>query len=117
MDESMNFWNWFKINCKDLHSEKYPNDAFNELDERVYSMGLYWEVGPGVKKENLLTISVSGRKERLHNAKSLLAKAPMLDDWEFDILKKPKANWDTLEIPNHNIKVSACKLDVCVAEV
>jgi hypothetical protein len=107
MDESKNFWNWFTINCNALHSDRYPNDTFNELDERLYSMGLYWEVGPGVKKENLLTISVSGRKERLHEAKSLLADAPMLDDWEFDMLKKPKTNWDKLEIPSDNIKVSA----------
>jgi hypothetical protein len=107
MDDSMNFWNWFKINCKHLHSDKYPNDTFNELDERLYAMGLYWEVGPGVKKENLLTISVSGRKERLETGRSLLANAPILDDWEFDMLKKPKTNWDKLEIPSDNIKISA----------
>ncbi|HEY9049630.1 MAG TPA: hypothetical protein VIN08_27220 [Ohtaekwangia sp.] len=107
MVDTVNFWNWFKINCRHLHSNKYPNDTFKELDKRVYSMGLYWEVGPGVKKENLLTISVSGRRELLDKARSLLANAPILDDWEFDLLKKPKKNWDKLEIPGDNIKISA----------
>ena len=107
MVDSINFWNWFKINCKHLNSDKYPNDTFRELDERVYAMALYWEVGPGVKKENLLTISVSGRKELLDKARSLLANAPILDDWEFDLLKKPKTNWDKLEIPSDNIRISA----------
>jgi hypothetical protein len=102
-----NFWNWFKANLNDLHSDKYPNDSFTELDKRVYDMGLYWEVGPGIQKENLLTISVGGRRERLDKARSLVANGPMLDDWEFDVLKKPKTNWDKLEVPDDNIKISA----------
>jgi hypothetical protein len=50
---------------------------------------------------------VSGRRELLDKARSLFANAPILDDWEFDILKKPKTNWDKLEIPGDNIKISA----------
>jgi hypothetical protein len=106
-DDINNFWNWFKTNSRDLHSDKYPNDSFRELDKRVYDMGLYWEVGPGIEKENLLIISVSGRRELLDKARSLFANAPILDNWEFDILKKPKTNWDKLEIPNDNINISA----------
>jgi hypothetical protein len=102
-----NFWNWFKANGYNLQSDKYPNDSFRELDKRVYDMGLYWEAGPGVQKGNLLTISVSGRRELLDKAKDLVASAPVIDDWEFDVLKKPKTNWDKLEIPNDNIKISA----------
>lgn len=106
-DDINDFWNWFKGNSSELHSDKYPNDSFRELDKRLYDMGLYWEVGPGVQKENLLTISVSGRRERLDKARSLVVNAPILDNWEFDILKKPKTNWDKLEIPSDNIKISA----------
>jgi hypothetical protein len=102
-----NFWRWFKTNSDSLQSDKYPNDLFTELDKRLYDIGLYWEAGPGVKKENLLTISVSGRRELLDKAKELVANAPVIDDWEFDVLKKPKTNWDILEIPNDNIKISA----------
>ena len=91
-DDIHNFWNWFKVNSRDLHSDKYPNEFIKELDKRVYDMGLYWEVGPGIQKENLLIISVSGRKELLDRARRLLNNAPTLYDWEFDILKKPKAN-------------------------
>lgn len=106
-DDIKQFWSWFKSNSNELQSDKYPNDTFKELDQRVYNMGLYWEVGPGVKKENLLTISTSGRRELLDRARNLLDNAPVLDDWEFDLLKKPKTNWDKLEIPSDNIKISA----------
>lgn len=106
-DGNEQFWNWFKSNSNELQSDKYPNDTFKELDKRVYNMGLYWEVGPGVKKENLLTISISGRRDLFDRAKNLLDNAPILDDWEFDLLKKAKTNWDKLEIPSDNIQISA----------
>jgi hypothetical protein len=106
-DDIKRFWNWFKVKSSELQSDKYPNDTFTELDERVYNMGLYWEVGPGVKKENLLTISVSGRRDLLDRAKSLLDNAPILDDWEFSLLKKSKTNWNKLEIPSDDIKILA----------
>ena len=101
------FWNWFKANCNELHSDKYPNNVFTELDRRIVDFGLYWEVGPGISKDNLLTISTSGRRELFDRANSFVNHAPILDDWEFGILKKPKANWNILEIPDDNIKISA----------
>ena len=85
------FWNWFKLNSDELQSDKYPNGTFKELDQRVYDMALHWEIGPGAKKANLLTISVSGRRELLDRARQLLDNAPILDDWEFDLLKKIKS--------------------------
>ena len=106
-DDIKEFWNWFKLNSNELRSDKYPNDTFKELDKRVYNMGLYWEVGPGITKDNLLTISTSGRRELLDKAKSVLDNAPVIDDWEFDLLKKTKTNWDKLEIPSDNIRISA----------
>ena len=106
-DDIKQFWSWFKVNSNELQSDKYPNDTFKELDQRIYNMGLYWEVGPGDKKENLLTISTSGRRELLDTARKFLDIAPILDDWEFDLFKKPKTNWDKLEIPSDNIKISA----------
>ncbi len=101
------FWNWFRVNCNELHSDKYPNDLFEELDKRVASFGLWWEVGPGTTKENSLIISVSGRRELIERAKNFVAYTPTLDYWEFTILKKPKTNWYVLELPNDNIKLSA----------
>jgi hypothetical protein len=102
-----NFWTWFKANSNEVQSEKYPNKSFRELDKKICEMGLFWEVGPGIQKGNLLTISVSGCRELLDSAKNLVEKAPVLDDWEFGVLKKPKANWDKLEIPDDNIAISA----------
>lgn len=101
------FWNWFNTNCNDLHSDKYPNSVFSELDRRILDFGLWWEVGPGISKENLLTISIGGRRELLDDAKGFINAAPKLNDWEFSILKKPKANWEMLELPDDQIKISA----------
>jgi hypothetical protein len=75
------FWNWFKANCSELHSDKYPNNVFTELDRRISDFRLWWEVGPGINKENLLTISIGGRREILDNAIGFLSKAPALNDW------------------------------------
>src|SRR5687768_11261135 len=101
------FWNWFKTNCINLHSDKYPSNVFDELDRRIADFGLSWEIGPGISEGNLLTISINGRRELLDSAKAFITKAPSLNEWEFDILKRPKENWIILEIPDENIEISA----------
>jgi hypothetical protein len=101
------FWNWFKENCDKLHSNMYPNDTFIELDRRIVDFGLCWEVGPGISKKNLLIISTNGRRELLESARNFIFNAPLLENWEIEILKKPKTNWHKLEIPKDNIEISA----------
>lgn len=102
-----NFWNWFKETADDLQSEKYPNDKLSELDERVLSFGLRWEVGPGKAKSNSLTISPGGDPEKIELAKEFIQSSPTLDSWEFYSFKQPKLNWDKLELPKYEINITA----------
>lgn len=107
MVEIVDFWSWFKINRNLLTSDKYPSGKFNELNNIINGLGLYWEVGPGVNKENMLIISVDGEKKLIDKAKNFLSYAPILDEWEIELFKKPKINWDILEIHKDSIKISA----------
>lgn len=102
-----NFWTWFKANSNDLQSEKYPNNKLDDLDKKVVSFGLRWEVGPGKTKENSFTISPNGDPEKIDLATEFVRLAPILDKWEFYNFKQPKLNWDKLELPKYNIEITA----------
>ncbi len=106
-DDIKDFWNWFNTNADDLQPEKYPNDTFEELDRKVSGFGLRWEVGPGKEKSNSLTISPGGDTLKIGFAKEFVRSSPTLDSWEFYSFKQPKADWDTLELPKYDIKISA----------
>ena len=106
-DDMGKFWNWFKANADDLQSQKYPNAKLDELDRRVISFGLRWEVGPGKEKANSLTISPGGNPEKMELAKEFIRVSPIIDAWEFYSFKQPKENWDKLELPNDDIQISA----------
>ena len=101
------FWNWFKVNCNELHADKYPNNKLAELDRKVTQFGLRWEVGPGIDKENSFTISPNGDKGLINTIKEFISNAPIIASWEFYNFKQPKANWQILELPHSNIKITA----------
>ncbi len=107
IDDIKTFWNWFKTNSTDLQSEKYPNDTLSDLDKKVLSFGLRWEVGPGKTKENSLTISPNGDPEQIELATEFIRHSPTLDSWEFYNFKQPKLNWNKLELPKYNINITA----------
>jgi hypothetical protein len=107
IDDINNFWNWFKANSDDLQSQKYPNDTLEQLDRKIVDLGLRWEVGPGKEKTNSLTISPGGDTEKIELAKEFIKFSPTLDSWEFYSFKQPKANWDKLELPKYDIKITA----------
>jgi hypothetical protein len=102
-----NFWDWFTKNCNKLYSDRYSDKILKELDSRLTNIGLRWEIGPGTNKENSLTISPNGSKEKIEIVKDFINNAPTLDSWEFYNYKQPKRNWNMLEIPEYNIKLSA----------
>ena len=106
-DDINSFWNWFKSNADDLQSQKYPNDKLEELDRNVVGFGLVWEVGPGKEKSNSLTISPGGDPEKMELAKEFIQRSPTLDSWEFYSFKQPKVNWDKLELPEYDIRITA----------
>ena len=106
-DDINSFWNWFKTNADDLQSQSYPNSKLEELDRKVIDFGLRWEVGPGKEKSNSLTISPGGDQKKITLAKEFIQSSPTLESWEFYSFKQPKVNWDKLELPKYDIKITA----------
>jgi len=100
-------WIWFEQNSRELQSDDFSENTLYELDSKVTDLGLRWEIGPGVVKENSLTISPSGDWEKLELAKNVHRLSPNMDSWEFYCFKQPKENWDLLELPKYGISLSA----------
>lgn len=101
------FWSWFKTNMYNLQSQKYPNNRFEELDNKITNFELRWEVGPGKEKANSLTISPNGDLEKIELVKEFVRLSPSLDSWEFYCFKQPKQNWYKLELPSYDINITA----------
>ena len=75
---------------------------------KLFQLGvLGWEIGPGLSKENSLTISPNGNKDLLDETKYIIDKAPQLEDWEFYFVKQPKENWHLAELVDTNIEIDA----------
>ena len=108
MTEIREFWEWFKINTSRLQSDIIDEENIKEIDKRISTFGLRWEVGHGITKSNSLTISPNGDSEKLDLVKQFIDNAPTLDTWEFFNFKRPKPyHWDRLELPKYNINISA----------
>lgn len=102
-----NFWYWFTKNSDHLHSDNYEKEILDALDRKVSDWDLVWEIGPGVAKKNSLTISPNGDKDLLDKAKSIIAKAPVLDNWEFYYSKQPKENWHMARLVDMALEIDA----------
>ena len=101
-----NFWDWFKQNANHLHSDRYDTTLLKELDQTISNWGLGWEIGPGLTKENSLTISPNGDAKLLAKASEIIDSAPKFDNWEFYFYKQPKENWDKTNFGNAKIDAS-----------
>lgn len=65
-----------------------------DLDTRIARLGnLAWELGPGIREENALTITPDGRPEWLAISQRVVAMAPPIPAWEFHPARPPK-NWE-----------------------
>ena len=62
----LKFWNWFTKNADILQSDNFDQSILDKLDRTISHWGLGWEIGPGLSKENALTISPNGDKNLLH---------------------------------------------------
>ena len=103
----LTFWNWFTKNSVRLQSNDYDQDILHELDRIVSNWDLVWEIGPGLSKENSLTISPNGDKNLLDKAKSIIDKAPQLDNWEFYSAKQSKQNWHLAKLLDTDLQIDA----------
>jgi hypothetical protein len=100
------FWDWFEKNSNKLHSDSYDRGVLQKLDQIILDFGLTWEIGPGLTKENSLTISPNGQRNLIAKAKEIIDKAPSLGNWEYHFYKQPKENWDKASLDN-DINISA----------
>ncbi|MFC0776418.1 hypothetical protein [Terrimonas alba] len=103
----LNFWSWFTKNASSLKSDNYDKTLLDKLDKTISNWGLVWEVGPGLLKENSLTISPNGDKELLNKASDIIDKAPRLDNWEFFNAKQPKENWYLATLVDKGFEIDA----------
>lgn len=102
-----NFWSWFTKNASSLQSDNYDKALLDKLDITISNWGLVWEVGPGLLKENSLTISPNGDKELLNKTSNIIDKAPQLDNWEFFNAKQPKQNWYLATLVDTGFEIDA----------
>ena len=103
----LNFWNWFDRNSNNLQSDNYDKILLDELDKIISIWDLGWEIGPGLSKENSLTISPNGEKKLLDKTNDIINKAPQLDDWEFYCAKRPKENWHLVTLTDIDLEINA----------
>jgi hypothetical protein len=101
------FWDWFTKKRHLLQSDNYDQEVLDHLDRTVCDWDLVWEIGPGLKKENSLTISPNGDKKLLEKAKNIIDKGPHLDNWEFYYSKQPKENWHKARLVDTAIEIDA----------
>jgi hypothetical protein len=89
------FWIWFTCNREKLLS-LYRDEQFEELGHQVadelgkIDAGLSWEMGPGKKTANLLTISAEGNPKLCGLAALMIQLAPPLRGWEFYSSRPPR---------------------------
>lgn len=109
--ETLAFWDWFASIASALGKHLDNDRILEELDRRVLAFGrLTWEVGPGERRPNSLTISPGGNKMLLPLTESIVGCAPSIDEWEFHCAK-PAKNWDLqfelLDSKNKKVNIDA----------
>jgi hypothetical protein len=103
----LDFWIWFAKNSNNLQSDGYDQNILNELNNFISNWDLGWEIGPGLSKENSLTISPNGNKDLLDKTNGIINKAPKLDNWEFYSTKQSKENWHLARLVDTDFEIDA----------
>jgi len=86
------FWNWFGANAGAIATDVRDRMLLEEIDERLANLApdLSWEIGPGKVRPWQFVISPNLDRECRELARSIVAQAPKLDDWEFQSARQPK---------------------------
>jgi hypothetical protein len=83
------FWRWFSRHSADLAHN--PNLLIRDLEERLFAIvEVDWEVGPGITKTHLFSLSPRGDFELLYMTTTIIERAPDLPDWQFSAAKLPR---------------------------
>jgi hypothetical protein len=111
-DDIRAFWNRFRDFAPALASNIHDGAALSELDTRIHCIHpqLSWEVGPGTTKPFQLVISPDLQRDMRNVARHVVARAPLIDDWEFHAARQPK-RWDFHFTFDRDSKLGAVALD------
>ncbi|HEX7844218.1 MAG TPA: hypothetical protein VF476_00375 [Chitinophagaceae bacterium] len=106
-DNFTTFWHWFQHSKFLFEKLEISQDSINLIDKQITTLGDFaWEIGPGKNKEYSLTLSPGGDKSLLSLTKSIVSKAPVIDNWEFHYAK-PIKEWENyFEVFFKNEKIS-----------
>lgn len=86
------FWQWFRANAAAFTSDFENPILLRELDREITKLdpGLSWEIGPGLLRPLQLVISRDFDRDLIDAARSIVAEAADLGDWEFYPARQPK---------------------------
>ncbi|HEY6183999.1 MAG TPA: hypothetical protein VIW67_17255 [Terriglobales bacterium] len=86
------FWIWFSAVADKLAINVEDNSLLTELDKKIQKLDprLSWEIGPGRTREWQLVISPNLDVELREIAEAIIAKAPILPQWQFYSSRRPK---------------------------
>jgi len=87
-DAVIGFWRWFASNAdrlKELHSSKQFGRLAEEMNRELDKIDrrLAWEMGCGLTRPFMLTVSGEGNPELRDLAESVINQSPKLNDWDF----------------------------------
>ncbi len=97
MQEINDFWLWFqrRVLPSLLQDEIPASPVVDELDERVGTLGLSWELGPSPdgSEDWAFAVSFSADLRRMTRAEAVVTASPEMRRCQV-LLGKPPKNWD-----------------------
>jgi len=98
------FWDWFAANRKKLellYKDRSLEELALQLTREIDKIEpqLAWELGPGKREANLLTISAEGNRDLRKIADLVVQMAPPLKGWEFHSSKPPRPAPEVVRLP------------------
>jgi hypothetical protein len=99
------FWGWFAANVGAL-TAFYERDQMDVVTQEMnraldrVNDDLAWELGPGLTKEYMLTISAGGDDELRGLADEMIALAPTLPNWEFYAARPARPAPPAVQLPD-----------------
>ena len=93
-------WKWFISNEQkiiDCIKNDFAIDRdyiIENIDNLILDLGMFtWEIGAGIDKPWVFTISPNGDKDLLKKSRKIIYNAPELKDWEINYCK-PAKDWN-----------------------
>jgi hypothetical protein len=103
------FWAWFAQNSSqiiDLYSRNDVMDLSDLINHQINKIDkqLAWEIGPGIHKPYLFTISSEGNFSLRPVAEKMIGAAPALIEWEFYYSRPSREPAARVRLPGRNLQ-------------